>query len=127
MPNLFKALPRNRSTIAVAAVLVASPAFAALDYPPGLFEKPSVVPSGPPDATAPSQPPDAADPFGPPDAGDPLDDYCDGLASRTFGSLAKAPADGAGRPCTPLSKTDRHHVSGGDEPMRELRSLWGGF
>ena len=28
-----------------------------------------------------------ADPFGPPDAVDPLDDYCDGLASRTFRSL----------------------------------------
>jgi hypothetical protein len=89
MPNLFKALPRKRSTIALAAALAASPALAAQDYPPGLFENSPVVPSGPPNATAPSQPPDAADAFGPPDAVDPLDDYCDGLASRTFRSLAE--------------------------------------
>ena len=35
MPNLFKALPRNRSTIALAAALAASPALAAQNYPPG--------------------------------------------------------------------------------------------
>ena len=71
------------------AVLVASPALAAQDYPPGLFENSPVVPSGPPDATTQSEPPDAAEPFGPPDAADPLDDYCDGLASRTFRNLAE--------------------------------------
>ena len=89
MPNLLKALPRKRSTIALALALTASPALAAQDYPPGLFENSPVVPSGPPDATAPSQPPEAADSFGPPDAADPLDDYCDGLAFRTFRSLAE--------------------------------------
>ena len=75
--------------LALGAALAASPASAAQDYPPGLFENSPVVPSGPPDATARSQPPDAADSFGPPDAVDPLDDYCDGLASRTFRSLAE--------------------------------------
>jgi len=75
--------------LALPAALAASPALAAKDYPPGLFENSPVVPSGTPDATAPPQPPDAADPFGPPDAVDPLDDYCDGLASRTFRSLAE--------------------------------------
>jgi hypothetical protein len=89
MPNLFKALPRKRSTIALAAALAASPALAAQDYPPGLFENSPVVPSGPPDSTAPSQPPDAADPFGPPDAVDTLDDYCAGVPFRTFRSLAE--------------------------------------
>jgi hypothetical protein len=69
--------------------LAASPVLDAQDYPPGLFENSPVVPSGPPVATAPSQLPDAADPFGPPDAVDPLDDYCDGLAFRTFRSLAE--------------------------------------
>jgi hypothetical protein len=70
--------------------LTTSPALAAQDYPPGLFENSPVVPSGPPDATAPSQPPDAAFPFEPPlDADDPLDDYCDGLTSRIFRSLAE--------------------------------------
>jgi hypothetical protein len=47
------------------------------------------VPSGPPEATTPSEPPDDADPFEILDAVDPLDDYCDGLASRTFRSLAE--------------------------------------
>jgi hypothetical protein len=79
----------NRSIIALVAALAASPALAAQDYPPGLFENSPVVPSGPPYATTPSQPPDAADPLGPPDAVDPLDDYCDGLASRTFRSLTE--------------------------------------
>ncbi len=69
--------------------LAASPASAAQDYPPGLFENSPVVPSGPPDATAASQPPDAAEPFGPPDAVDPLDDYCAGVPFRTFRSLAE--------------------------------------
>ena len=45
--------------LALAAALAASPALAAQDYPPGLFENSPVVPSGPPDATTPSQPPDA--------------------------------------------------------------------
>jgi hypothetical protein len=90
MPNVFKVLPMNHSTIALAAALAARPALAAQDYPPGLFENSPVAPSGPPDPTAPSQPPDAADPFGPPlDAVDPLDDYCEGLASRIFRSLAE--------------------------------------
>jgi hypothetical protein len=75
--------------LALALALTAGPAFAAQDYPPGLFENSPVVPSGPPDATAPSQPSDAADPFGPPDAVDPLDDYCDGLAFRIFRGLAE--------------------------------------
>jgi hypothetical protein len=79
----------NRSIIALAAALTASPALAAQDYPPGLFENSPVVPSGPPDEIAPSQPPDAGESFGPPDAVDPLDDYCDGLASRIFRSLAE--------------------------------------
>jgi hypothetical protein len=71
------------------AALAASPARAVQDYPPGLFENSPVVPSGPPDATTQSQPPDAGDSFGPPDAVDPLDDYCDGLASRTFRSMGE--------------------------------------
>jgi hypothetical protein len=60
--------------------LAANPMSATQDYPPGLFENSPVVPSGTPDAT---------DPSGPPDADDRLDDYCDGLASRTFRSLAE--------------------------------------
>ena len=48
MPNLFKALPRKRSTIVLAAALAASPALAAQDYPPDLFENSPVVPSGTP-------------------------------------------------------------------------------
>jgi hypothetical protein len=75
--------------LALSAALAASPASAAQDYPPGLFENSPVVPSGPPDAAARSQPPDAADSFGPPDAVDPQDDYCDGLAWRTFRSMAE--------------------------------------
>ena len=89
MPNLLRALSRKRSTIALATALAASHALAAQDYPPGLFENSPVFPSGPPDATTPSEPPDAADPFETLDAVDPLDDYCDGLASRTFRSLAE--------------------------------------
>ena len=82
--------PMNRSIIALAAALAAGPALAAQDdYPPGLFENSPVVPSGPPNAVAPSQPPDAVDSFGPPDAVDPLDGYCEGLASRTFRSMAE--------------------------------------
>ena len=79
----------NRSIIALVAARAASPALAVQDYPPGLFENSPVVPSGPSDATVPSGPPNAGDSFGPPDAVDPLDDYCDGLASRTFRSLAE--------------------------------------
>jgi hypothetical protein len=76
--------------LALAAALAASPALTVQDYPPGLFENSPVVPSGPPDASAPSQPPDAAFPFEPPpDADGALDDYCDGIALRTFRSLAE--------------------------------------
>ena len=76
--------------LALAAALAASPALAAQDYPPGLFENSPVVPSGPPNATHPSGPPDAAFPFGPPqDADQPLDDYCAGVPFRTFRSLAE--------------------------------------
>jgi hypothetical protein len=93
--NMFERLrvaPLNRSIAAFGAALAAFPALAAQDYPPGLFENSPVVgppgataPSGPPDATAPSQPP-GADPE-PPDAVAPLDEYCAGVASRTFRSL----------------------------------------
>jgi hypothetical protein len=94
LPYLFDrvqgALPMKHSIIALAAALAASSALAAQDdYPPGLFENSPVVPSGPPNAVAPSQPPDAVDSFGPPDAVDPLDGYCEGLASRTFRSMAE--------------------------------------
>ena len=88
MPNVFKALPMNRSTIALAVALTASPALAGQDYPPGLFENSPVVPSGAPEATVPSASPDADVPFGPPsDAVDPLDDYCAGVPFQTFRSL----------------------------------------
>jgi hypothetical protein len=105
--SAFKARRPCYSIIALAAALAASPAFAAQDYPPGLFENSPVVPSGPPDATAPSEQSDAAAPFGPPNAVDPLDDYCAGLESRTFRSLAEvrqahARCDPA-RNATPLS------------------------
>jgi hypothetical protein len=95
--------------LALAAVRVASPALAAQDYPPGLFENSPVVPSGPPNATDPSGPPGAAVPFGPPsDADGPLDDYCAGLRLRTFRSLAEvrqahAQCDHA-RSAAPLSR-----------------------
>ncbi len=79
----------NRSILAFAAALAAGPAFAAQDYPRGLFENSPVVPSGPPDATVPSEPPDDAVPFRPPNAVGPMDDYCAGVASRTFRSLAE--------------------------------------
>jgi hypothetical protein len=79
----------NRSILAFAAALAASPAFAAQDYPTGLFENSPVVPSGPQDATVPSGAPGDADPFGPPNADGPMDDYCAGVASRTFRSLAE--------------------------------------
>ena len=76
--------------LALAAALAASPALAAQDYPPGLFENSPVVPSGPRDTTVPSGRPDATFPFGPPpDAVDPLDDYCAGVPFRTFRSLAE--------------------------------------
>jgi hypothetical protein len=95
--------------LALAAALAASPALAAQDYPPGLFENSPVVPSGPPDATTPSQPPDA-DPFESLDAVDPLDDFCDGLASRTFRSLAEVKRAHARcdhlRRAAPLSHSD---------------------
>jgi hypothetical protein len=79
----------NRSIIALAAALAASPGLATQDYPPGLFENSPVVPSGQPNATAPSQPPDAGDSFGPPDIVGPLDNDCTGLAFRTFRNLAE--------------------------------------
>jgi len=79
----------NRSIIALSVVLAATPALAAADYPPGLFENSPVVPSGPPDATAPSGPPDDGAPFGSPDAVGPMDNYCAGVASRIFRSLAE--------------------------------------
>jgi hypothetical protein len=108
MPNAFKArIPMNRSVIALAAAMVAGPAFAdAPEYPPGLFENSPVVPSkplhaespsGPLDAEVPFEPPDpdaqfgspdAVAPFGPPDDVGP-DDYCAGVAFRTFRSLAE--------------------------------------
>jgi hypothetical protein len=98
------------AVLALAAALAASPALAAQDYPPGLFENSPVVPSGPPDATTPSQPPDAADPFESLDAVDPLDDFCDGLASRTFRSLAEVKRAHARcdhlRRAAPLSHSD---------------------
>jgi hypothetical protein len=96
--------------LALAAALAARPALAAHVYPPGLFENSPVVPSGPPEATTPSQPPDAADPFESLDAVDPLDDYCDGLASRTFRSLAEVKRAHARcdhlRRAAPLSHSD---------------------
>jgi hypothetical protein len=115
--NLFERLrfpPLNRSIAALGAALAAFPALAAQDYPPGLFENSPVVgppgaaaPSGPPDATAPSQPP-GADPE-PPDAVAPLDEYCAGVASRTFRSLEEVrraharcdPAPGNAKPLSP--------------------------
>jgi hypothetical protein len=98
------------SVLALAAALASSPALAAQNYPSGLFENSPVVPSGPPEATTPSQPPDAADPFESLDAVDPLDDYCDGLASRTFRSLAEVKRAHARcdhlRRAAPLSHSD---------------------
>ena len=80
----------NRSVIALVAALAASPALAAQDYPPGLFENSPVVPSGPPNGSDPSEPPDAAFSFGPPPEADgQLDDYCAGVPFRTFRSLAE--------------------------------------
>jgi hypothetical protein len=78
----------KRSMLAFLAALAAGSAFAAEDgYPPGLFERSPVVPSGPNDSVEPqTPPPDAA---GPPEADDSLDDYCAGVASRTFHSLAE--------------------------------------
>ena len=72
--------------LAFIAVLAASSAFAAEDgYPPGLFEHSPVVPG-------PNDPPDSQG--APPDAGGApgngsLEDYCAGIASRTFRSLAE--------------------------------------
>jgi hypothetical protein len=106
-PIMFKALLMNRSTLALAIALAASPVFAGQDYPPGLFENSPVVPSVPPTATGPSGPtdgdvplgppsegspfgpPDAVVPFGPPDVVGPPDDYCASVAFRTFRSQAE--------------------------------------
>jgi hypothetical protein len=90
MPNLFKALPRKRSIIALAAALAASPALATQDYPPGFVRKLARRSCW------------AARrnrsfwtrrcPFHldlPPDADGSLDDYCDGLAFRIFRSLVE--------------------------------------
>jgi len=87
---------RSLSIIAL-AVLASSPAFASEDYPPGLFESSPVVPSGPdaavpsgpPDAAAPSGPAEVAVPFQPPNAVGRTDDYCAGVAFRTFRSLVE--------------------------------------
>lgn len=96
--SAFRTQTINRSVIALAAALGTSPALSAQDYPPGLFESSPVVPSGPRDATAPSGPPDATVPSGPPDEAVPFqppdtvgepDDYCAGVAFRTFHSLAE--------------------------------------
>jgi len=90
MCNLYsvtKGQSAIRSIIALAAALAASPALAAQDYPSGLFENSPVVPSGPPDATVPPGLPDPPRPFGPPNAVGPLDDFCGGVADRTFRSL----------------------------------------
>ena len=96
--------------LVLAAALAARPALAAQDYPPGLFENSPVIPSGPSDATTPSEPPDATDPFETLDAVDPVDDYCDGLASRTFRSLAEVKRAHARcdhlRRAAPLSNSD---------------------
>jgi hypothetical protein len=108
MPNVSKALPMNRPIIALVVALTATSAFAGQDYPPGLFENSPVVPSGPPTAAGPSgptdgdvplgppsedgplgPPDDAVVPFGPPDIVGPPDDYCAGVAFRTFRSLAE--------------------------------------
>ena len=88
----------NRSIIALALALMASPAIAdGPEYPPGLFENSPLVPSGPlhaaipsepSDADVPFEPPDPDAPFGPPDAVDP-EDYCAGMVFRTFRSLAE--------------------------------------
>jgi hypothetical protein len=81
----------NRSTFGLVALLAAGPAFAAPDYPPGLFENSPVVPSGPPGTenspVAPSGAPDAGVPLGPPSADGSEDDYCAGIESRTFRTL----------------------------------------
>jgi hypothetical protein len=101
-----RALAMNRSIILVAAAMAASLAVAGPEYPPGLFENSPLVPSGPPHAASPSEPPDADVPFEPPDPDAPFgspdavapfgppdqmgpDDYCAGIAFRTFHSLAE--------------------------------------
>jgi hypothetical protein len=99
--------------LALGLALAAAPAFADSDYPPGLFENSPVVgPGGVPVTPSPSAgsaagqaapapmnpsaPPAYAAPpaYGaqaaappPPGAYPPSDDYCAGIASRTFGSL----------------------------------------
>jgi hypothetical protein len=76
----------KRSILALVALMAAGPAFAADDgYPPGLFEHSPVV-GGPNDPADSHGPPDAAGPSG---ADGSLDDYCAGIASRTFRSLAE--------------------------------------
>jgi hypothetical protein len=45
---MANALPMNRSIIALARTLTASPTVAGREYPPGLFENSPLVPSGPP-------------------------------------------------------------------------------
>ena len=80
---------RTAAVIALAAALVAWPALADSDYPPGLFENSPVVPGpggAPPPGPDAAEPPDGPDP-GPPEAGGPLDDYCASVAGRTFHSL----------------------------------------
>jgi hypothetical protein len=114
MPNLFKALPRKRSTFALALALTASPALAAQDYPPGLFENSPVLPSGPPDASVPSGPSDADVPFGPPNAVGPQDDYCADVDFRTFRSLAEVRR--AHARCDPVDSTAPRSPPAEDRP-----------
>jgi hypothetical protein len=104
---MANALAMNRSIIALALALTASPAFAdSPEYPPGLFENSPLVPSGQPhaaipsgssDADVPFEPPDPGASFGPPDDDAPFgppdvvgsDDYCAGIEFRTFRSPAQ--------------------------------------
>lgn len=79
--------PIDRTILALAAVLASAPALAQ-DYPKGLFENSPVVPSGPPGAAAPSGP-DADSPPGDANGDWTDDDYCAGVQSRTFHSLAE--------------------------------------
>jgi hypothetical protein len=90
---MANALPMNRSIIALALALTASPAFAdGPEYPPGLFENSPLVPSGPPHAAIPSEPSDADVPFEPPDP----------VAASRCGRAFRTP--GCGRPGRLLRK-----------------------
>jgi len=80
--------PINRLIIALAAVLAFAPA-AAQDYPKGLFENSPVVPSGPGGPDAAPGGGDAGPPSGDANGDWNEDDYCAGIQSRTFHSLAE--------------------------------------